>query len=119
LHLSKTYCAEILPEDAERYIAIIDSSMAANKDQMILALAKMLEEAVTDNGVLKPEFKAFAPQLEQVKQTVAGILQQSQQQNKMPQQGPQGAGQPPMQQQGQMNMQQNNMMSSMMGGSAK
>lgn len=62
----KDVIRDALPENAEKYITIIDQA-EANKDQQILALTEMLKTAVTDeSGAIKPEFQKHAPMLQQM-----------------------------------------------------
>jgi hypothetical protein len=77
---------EMLPQDAEKYINLMGQDQQMK--QALMATAGMLKEAVTDeNGQLKPEFKEFAPQLQQLAQMGQQMMQQSpgqpQQQGKM------------------------------------
>jgi hypothetical protein len=58
---------EMLPQDAEKYINLMGQDQQLK--QALMATAGMLKEAVTDEaGQLKPEFKEFAPQLQQLAQ---------------------------------------------------
>lgn len=64
---------EMLPEDADKYIRLM--GVDQQKNQMIQALGGMLKEAVTDDqGQIKPEFKEFAPQLQQLEQAAAQMM---------------------------------------------
>jgi len=58
---------EMLPQDAQKYISLMQRDQM--KTQALIAMAGMLKEAVTDeSGQLKPEFKEFAPQMQQLAQ---------------------------------------------------
>ena len=62
----KDLIMDVLPENGQKYVDIINTA-EQNKDQMIMALAAMLKEAVVDEtGQIKPEFQKNAAQLEQV-----------------------------------------------------
>lgn len=66
LEFLKDLIIDVLPEDAAKYIAIIDQA-EANKDQMIMSLGEMLKGIVLDNtGNIKPEFQQYSVQLQQV-----------------------------------------------------
>lgn len=117
----KDLLREILPEDSMRYITVLENSMMVNKEAMIMALAAMLEQAVTDeNGQLRPEFAPFAQQLQQVKQMVMQIQQQQQNPNLKQQGHPSANKQQPQiggtGGSGQQNMMQNNAFSKQMSG---
>ncbi len=67
---------EMLPQDAEKYINLMGQDQQLK--QALMATAQMLKEAVTDEqGQLKPEFKEFAPQLQQLAQMGQQMMQQS------------------------------------------
>lgn len=79
LEFIKDIIKEMLPDDARKYIEILDQA-EANKDQMLVSLAQMLMSAVTDeSGKLKPEFANFAPELQKVQQMIQQVMAQSQQ----------------------------------------
>jgi hypothetical protein len=108
IELIKDLLREILPEDSARYITVLESSLMFNKDAMIMALAGMLEQAVTDErGQIKPEFAQFAPQLAQMKQIIMQQQAASQTQQAGHASANPGAS-------GQQKMIQNNMMSQQM-----
>lgn len=70
----KDLIREMLPDDARKYIELLDQAQM-NKDQMLMAMAGMLQSAVTDEkGTLKPEFASFAPQLEQMKAMLQQVM---------------------------------------------
>jgi len=107
LAILKDTLRDVLPEEAKHYIEIIDQS-AADQTQMIIALASMLQQAVTGpDGKLKPEFAEFAPQLQQVQQMVQQLTQQQQMRQGATKPGASGGN-------AQQNMMQNNMMSQQM-----
>lgn len=68
--LASTFLGDILkesfPEDAARYTAVLDQ--AAGQQQMIGNLANVIQHmALDNNGQVKPEFKQYEPQLQQLK----------------------------------------------------
>lgn len=62
--------SELLPEDADKYNAILQQGMVTMEQQM-LALAQMLQEATTDDsGAILPEWQPFSAQLQQMFQMI-------------------------------------------------
>jgi hypothetical protein len=79
--IAMTFLADMLkiafPDDADRYIAEMQTK--GQEKAMIQSLAEVLKTVVTDEtGNLKPEFAQYGPQLQQLAQNAATILQQDQ-----------------------------------------
>lgn len=67
---------EMLPEDADKYNAILQQGIASQQQQM-LAMAQMLQEATTDeSGNIKPEWQQFSGQLQQMFAMIPKATQQ-------------------------------------------